>query len=341
MRSDILEIISNDLINLDKNIINYIRPNSSFLITGASGLIGIYFVGFLKNLNKKYYLNLEIDVIINNPIESYHSSIFNTGVNVISHDLSKSSLNIEKKYDFIFYAAGYAQPSKFLEDPLKTISINTSGLLNTLEKLKQDGSIIYLSTSEIYNGSNNYPFSELSIGRTLPSDLRACYIESKRCGEAIINSLPSSINKKIARVSLAYGPGTKMNDQRVMNSFIQKALKENKINLMDTGNAFRAYCYISTTIEMLLNIFFTGKDTLYNVGGKSYLTIRELAIKVSKHLNVPLNIPENSHNNIGAPEKVLLDISKYENEFGTIKNEIEFDEGLKKVILWYQENINQ
>jgi UDP-glucose 4-epimerase len=76
---------------------------------------------------------------------------------------------------------------------------------------------------------------------------------------------------------LAYGPGTKKNDHRVLNSLIQKGLMGDKIELMDGGDAVRTYCYITNVIEMFWNILLFGKKTLYNVGGESKITILELA----------------------------------------------------------------
>ena len=46
---------------------------------------------------------------------------------------------------------------------------------------------------------------------------------------------------------------------------------------MDSGQAMRVYCYISDTLEILINILLNGKQAVYNVGGESYTSIANLA----------------------------------------------------------------
>ena len=91
----------------------------------------------------------------------------------------------------------------------------------------------------------NIPTSEDYNGNVSTTGPRACYDESKRFGETIIKALnDNGYRAYSARISLAYGPGIFMSDERVINQFIIKALN-NKINLLDSGKALRTYCYIT------------------------------------------------------------------------------------------------
>ena len=45
------------------------------------------------------------------------------------------------------------------------------------------GKFLFMSTSELYSGNDNFNIDESQIGTTTPSHSRACYIESKRCGD--------------------------------------------------------------------------------------------------------------------------------------------------------------
>ena len=84
---------------------------------------------------------------------------------------------------------------------------------------------------------------------------------------------------------------------------------------------------------MLLNITFWGQSEIYNVGGISKVTIRELGEEISKIMKVPFSHPNVSKYHLDAPKQVELDISKYRNEFG----EMEFmplREGLSRTIEW-------
>ena len=191
----------------------------------------------------------------------------------------------DSSFDYIIYGAGYGQPLKFVEDKINTIRINTEVLYDTFNLLKPDGKFLYISSSEIYSGAKP-PYKETDIGTTTPQHPRACYIEGKRCGEAICMAYrEQGIDVKIARLALAYGEGTKKHDTRVINQFIEQALEKKEIDLLDDGSAIRTYCYIDDVVEMLLDILFKGIKSVYNVGGTSRITIKDLALEIGKIIN--------------------------------------------------------
>ena len=252
-------------------------------------------------------------------------------------DLCKDNFeDILPKFDMIFHCAGYGQPLKFLKDQFSTISLNTSVLVKLIKCLTNDGKIIYLSSSEVYSGFNGEYPNEKDIGNSTPEDTRACYIEGKRCGETIINTLNNSMKSGVSiRLALAYGPGTKHDDERVLNQFIKSSIKNNNISLLDKGQSIRRYIFIEDAIEMIINIASSGVEQVYNVGGKEKVSILELAKNIQNITGCSVNVPKKSNGLIGAPENVGLDISRYKEEFG----EIDFkslEEGLKLTINFYR-----
>ncbi len=211
-----------------------------------------------------------------------------------------------KLADYIIYGAGYGQPQMFGKDKLLTIEINTSSLQKAFGLLKPGGKFLYISTSEIYSGS--YPPSkETDIGTTTPQHPRACYIEGKRCGEAICMAHKEmGVDVKIARLALAYGH-TKLGDTRVLNQFIEQGLK-GTITLKDAGTALRTYCYVQDAVELMWKILLQGKDVVYNVGGFSTITIADLAKEIGKLMNAKVIIPQDDKGLTGAPDNVSLDM---------------------------------
>lgn len=49
------------------------------------------------------------------------------------------------------------------------------------------------------------------------------------------------------------------NDERVLNNFIQKAIQNKSINMLDDGSSIRTYGHVSDITEMLWNIFYMVK----------------------------------------------------------------------------------
>lgn len=306
--------------------------NKSILITGASGLIGVYMISCLKQISKTH--NIKIYAWIKNEIDKEFLSIFDDCY-IIKKDITDQNSFIDlPNFDCIIHAAGYGQPGKFLDNKIKTININTISTINLFTKLNKNGKFLFISTSELYSGLDSENILETQVGDTNTNHPRACYIEGKRCGETICYShISKDIDVKIARLSLAYGPGTKKYDHRVLNSLIEKGLKNDKIELMDSGDAIRTYCYITDVIEMFWNILLHSKDTLYNVGGKSKTTILDLAKLIGKNLNKEVKTPEINQELIGNPKVVNISLTKYINEF----NKEEFkslEEGIINTIEW-------
>jgi dTDP-glucose 4,6-dehydratase/UDP-glucuronate decarboxylase len=217
--------------------------------------------------------------------------------------------------DYVVHAAGYGQPERFMAQPVATVEVATTGLNRAIGNLKRGGKAIFLSSSEIYSGSKRIPHTELDIGTTRPDHPRACYIEAKRCGEAIVHALRAKgVDAKIARVSLVYGPA-RWDDKRVMFDFIRQAMTTGVIQLRDQGSAIRTYCYVEDAVTMLLNILMEGKQAVYNVGGVSRVTILELAHMIARRLNAQVELCTQLPLS-GAPDEVSVALTRYAHEFG-------------------------
>jgi len=325
-------IIKDDIEGIFEKIDFTELKDKSILITGASGLVGVYTVSCLKEIYKD--LNIKIYVWVRNEIDSKFIELFNDCY-VIKKDITeRSSFNDLPNFDYIIHAAGYGQPGKFLENKIKTITLNTTATINLFNKLNKNGKFLFVSTSELYSGLETENITEQEIGNTNTNHPRACYIEGKRCGETICYAhLEKGVDVKIARLSLAYGPGTKKNDHRVLNSLIEKGLKKNNIELMDSGDAIRTYCYITDVIEMFWNILFNGKDVLYNVGGTSKTTILDLAKLIGKNLNKEVIVPKINQELVGNPKIVNISLKKYIDEFK--KDDFKpLEEGIINTIEW-------
>jgi nucleoside-diphosphate-sugar epimerase len=336
-----LEIINNECYEIVNNIDFSSLKNKKVLITGASGIIGVYMLSCLQQVRKDF--DVGIYCWVNSDIDPIFQDLFKDCV-IIKGDICSESLldgmqdHLSETlcgFDMIIHAAGYAQPNKFLENKVKTIQLNTNSTTRLFNMLNNGGTFVFMSTSEVYSGLDNDNISENDIGTSRPDHPRSCYIEGKRCGESICHAFSNeNANVKIIRLSLAYGPGTKKNDQRVLNSLFQKAFETGKINLLDSGSSMRTYGYISDIIEMIWNISLYGKQIVYNVAGQSKTSIFDLAKQISSLTNVPINAPADDSSQLaGVPKNVNLNLERYFTEFNKT-NFVSLEEGLKRTMEW-------
>jgi len=337
MKNILAEYILNDASDIAKKISFYEIKNKTILITGASGLIGHYLLATLNQASVEGHSPGKVYLIVKSALPDYfHDLATDLEVDILSGDLTDDLfLSGLPSVDYIIHGAGYGQPGKFMVDPVKTLELNSLATLSIIRKLNTNGKFLFISSSEVYSGLNNPPFKEDQIGITNTNHFRSCYIEGKRFGEAVINAYRiKGTNAKSVRLSLAYGPGTKKDDTRVLNNFIKKGLINNCIDLMDNGLAYRTYIYVSDAVELMFKILFEGESDVYNIGGESRVTIGGLAKSVGNLLNVPVNFPDNSDYGMpGAPDDVFVDMTKVETEFGK-QNYIPLEIGLAKTISW-------
>lgn len=297
------------------------------LVTGATGLLGSHFLAALALLKER-----GMDIFIN----AYgHSELPNHMKEILSRGgvFVFPYLGDLLPADVIIHAAGFAQPARFTAAPVETIRINTSMTSNLLSRLNAGGKFLFVSSSEVYSGLGGL-VTESSIGTTGPNHSRACYIEGKRCGEAIVNAYRAAgIDAKSARLSLAYGPGTRKHDQRAMMNFIEQALTTKHIDLKYSGREPRTFCYISDAVEMMFEVLLHGKQDVYNVGGESVTNMAGVAQEIAYQTESSLFIPTEETTMPGAPLVVRMDLSRYKAEFGE-REFVGMAPGLERTINW-------
>ena len=334
-------VINDEVFSLQEKVDWSLFENKTILITGCNGLIGGYLLNFFHKLSDRLNLNIICTSFSSSLSESRFDKSLIDCAHYFSWDASTPiDKDIIRAVDYVYYCSGYAQPAKFIKDPIKTSLINTVGVHSILSGLADDATFTYMSSSEIYGDPDiqNIPTKESYNGNYNVSSNRACYIISKRLGEALCLSESERLKIKICRISLTYGPGTEYNDERVIQQFIRKAKEQKEINLLDDGSAVRTFCYISDSVEMILNISLKGKQLIYNVASnKNSITILELAQMIAEFLYAKISVKKTNDDLISknSPVIVLMDIDRYLKEFG--KNDfVDNKSGLLNIMKFYK-----
>jgi nucleoside-diphosphate-sugar epimerase len=310
----------------------------TLLITGASGLLGTYLLYTIDAFIRNGGSVKKVFVTMHRTAPAHLAPLFESDwIEAIRGDLcDEDVLKSLPGADYIIHAAGYGQPAKFSIRQDKTIRLNTAVTFDMLDKLNEGGKFLFISSSGIYNGLDKEQFDETDVGTTNTLHPRACYIEGKRCGEAICNAYRNmGVSVKSARLSYSYGPGVRWDDERALYSFIKKGFGGN-IKLLDEGKAERIYCYITDVIEVLWNILLFGREPIYNVGGEEKTTILDLAEIVAMQMGATVSLPEVSNGISGSAKLERLNISKIKNEFGKT-GFVPLETGVSRTIQWFRE----
>lgn len=246
-----------------------------FLITGATGLIGVCLIDSLMAYNNQggnitiYALGRSKEKAKSRLGEYFGHKLFH----YIEHD-AREPLPDGLSVDFIIPLASNTHPLAYSKFPVETLEINVKGAEYALKKaISCNATVLYPSTVEIYgNARGEDIFFEDYTGQLNLATARACYTESKRVSEALCQSYIAEFgaNVKIVRLSRIFGPTVLMSDSKASSQFIFKALDGENIILKSKGEQFFSYTYVAEAVKAMLFVLIYGENGLaYNISSEN------------------------------------------------------------------------
>ena len=246
--------------------------NTSFLITGATGLIGVCMIDAFFYYNKVAGANLQIFAIG----RSWEKAKSRLGeyeqdehFHFIEQDV-RQPLPEDIRVDVIIPLASNTHPLAYSQYPIETIEINVKGAEHALNKALACGAmLLYPSSVEVYgNARVGDVFTEDYTGKLNLENARACYPESKRLSEALCFSYIAErgAKVKIVRLSRVFGPTMLASDTKASSQFILKALAGEDIVLKSKGEQFFSYIYVADVVKAMLHVLLHGENGVpYNI----------------------------------------------------------------------------
>lgn len=320
------------------------------LVTGSNGLIGSHLISVIALANRLLNLRAQVTCLSRSEPAIWIREILEEAkFEFFRVDLAQSPIGQLRSFDFVIHAATYGQPKKFLEDPLATMKLNSTVTLSLLELAsRKSGNFLYMSSSEIYGDvvdPGSLPLKEEFHGTVSPLDKRAAYTSSKRFGETLCKIFDDKklTRARVARISSIYGPGIYLKDDRVLNVFVLRALREGQIKMLDRGNQRRRWLYISDGLVMLFYILLYSKELVYNVGGTDLRSIAELAGLIARETGarvVPSQEGAALAHTFGAPTVIDMSIDRILKEAG-MSDLLPLHEGLKPCIGWARQLLRE
>lgn len=304
MRQDIASIIE-EPINWEK------LKDKNILITGASGMLGIYLTSTLVQLNQKGY-GMSIYALVRHPRKLPEE--IRDQVEIICQSVTEP-IRTDVRFDYILHTASPASPLIMREDPVGTIAANTLGAWNTLQLAHQSSACgyLFLSSREIYGqpAPEQTVFTEGTYGFVDPLDPRSCYPEGKKAAETMCSAFRAQygLNTKIARLAHTFGPGMSVDDGRVQADFLRDVIHHRNIVLKSEGLAVRTYSYVRDAVSGIFYILLNSPDEemVYNISSEdATVSIRQLAEAMvaaypERGLALEFDIPEKAGNTGAAP----------------------------------------
>jgi UDP-glucuronate decarboxylase len=259
-------------------------------VTGAGGFLGSYLVRTLLALGMSGRTDPAVQVVamvrdLDAARKVYGDVHADAGLELVSLDLSTLGVPDIQPPDYVIHAASQASPRYYGTDPVGTFlpnALGTAALLRWIQHGIAPRGFLFISSSEVYGStSSQAPLTEREYGTLDPAQVRSCYAEGKRAGEALCVAWHAQFGLPtyIVRPFHTYGPGLKPDDGRVFADFAFNVLRGENIVMKSDGSARRAFCYAADAVEAFFTVLLKGEPAIpYNVGNPdAELSVMELA----------------------------------------------------------------
>ncbi|MBQ6654682.1 MAG: NAD(P)-dependent oxidoreductase [Erysipelotrichaceae bacterium] len=325
---------------------DYFR-NSSFLITGATGLIGSLLARLLIEFSERKEGNVSVTVLVRDRKKA--EELF-SGYPQVRYLIGSVEEGIsEDNFDFVVHCASPTRSKLFVEKPVETIDtivMGTGRILNSLKDSKRLKKFMYLSSMESYGVLDDGEVTEEKQGYIDPLNVRSSYSLGKRMAELYTHSYGEEygINTAIARLAMTFGAGIPASDNRVVKYFCDCAVKGEDIVIRSTGRTVVNMVYTADALAGILVLLQKGENgQAYNiVCDNSGVTIADMANEVAaiSDKKISVRYEQASSANGFAPDNTMVLNGKKIRELGW-KAEHGFHDALERTYQYEREQLGE
>ncbi len=200
----------------------------------------------------------------------------------VKHDVT-NYIYVEGTLDAVLHFASPASPIDYLNLPIPTLKVGALGTHKALGlALAKGAKFLLASTSEVYGDPQVHPQPETYWGHVNPIGPRGVYDEAKRFAEAMTMAYHRfhGLATRIVRIFNTYGPRMRMDDGRVLPSFVGAALKGEDLTVYGDGLQTRSFCYVDDLIAGFLRLIASDETEPVNIGNPEEIAVRDFAAEV-------------------------------------------------------------
>jgi len=274
-----------------------LRPGSTIVIAGGAGFIGSH---LCDRLLQDGYRVIAIDDLSTGNSSNISHLASEDRFTFVKGDIvdEGTSALLDRAVDredvsAVMNFASPASPPAYLERPLETLAVGSTGTWNLINYALTVGARFFMaSTSEVYGDPLEHPQVETYWGNVNPIGERSVYDEAKRFSEALVSSHQRSagLDARIVRIFNTYGPRMQPDDGRVVTNMVHQSLAGKPLTIYGDGSQTRSFCYVSDEVDGIVRLLQSDVTSPVNIGNPNEFTIRELATVIAEVLEVELSV---------------------------------------------------
>ncbi|MFT7198214.1 MAG: dTDP-glucose 4,6-dehydratase [Marinoscillum sp.] len=306
------------------------------LITGGAGFLGSH---LCDRFYKEGFHVIAMDNLLTGNIENISHLLKEPNFEFHHHDVSKF-VHVPGKLDYILHFASPASPIDYLKMPIQTMKVGSLGTLNCLGLAKDKGArILVASTSEVYGDPLVHPQTEDYWGNVNPIGPRGVYDEAKRFQEALTMAYHTfhGLETRMVRIFNTFGPRMRLDDGRVLPTFIAQALRGEDLTAFGDGSQTRSFTYVDDLVEGIYRLLMSDYAGPVNIGNPDEITINQfgkeiLELTSSSSKIIYTDLPKDD------PKQRKPDISLAK-ELLDWQPKVSRLEGLKRTLSYFEEEV--
>jgi len=307
------------------------------LVTGGAGFLGSH---LCERLIQEGHEVICMDNLITGDTDNIAHLSGNKNFRFIKYDVTEY-IFIDGPLDNILHFASPASPIDYLELPIQTLKVGSLGTHKALGLAKaKKARFLLASTSEVYGDPLIHPQPEAYYGNVNPIGPRGVYDEAKRFAEALTMAYHRyhGVDTRIVRIFNTYGPRMRLNDGRVVPSFLHQALTGENLTVFGDGLQTRSFCYVSDLIEGIYRLLCSTINDPVNIGNPVEMTIMDFAKKIHEVAGgsgeiVFKPLPQDD------PKVRQPDITKAKGLLGW-SPKVSLDEGIRETLNYFKKKLN-
>lgn len=296
------------------------------LVTGGSGFIGSHVVDKLRERGIQVRIFDMVMPTFRDDVEFYHGSLLDV-------EALRMALN---GVEAVYHLAAVADVKDVYNEPAYAEAINVRGTINILEALRRSTGpkrLIYGSTTWVYGSTAGSAVDE----RTPLGAPAHLYTATKIASEYYCQSYRQmyGLPVTVLRYGIPYGPRAR--DGAVVPIFVAKALRGEPLTIAGDGSQFRRFVYVEDLAEgNVLALKPIAQNKVYNLDGTEKVTIVQIVDMLRKILG-EVKVERIPARPGDFPGKEISSESA-KRELGW-EPTVRFEEGLRRYIAWYQEQL--
>lgn len=198
----------------------------------------------------------------------------------LAHCDVTENAHVRGEVDLVLHFASPASPVDYLEMPIETLRVGSTGTERALGLARDHGArFVLASTSEVYGDPQVHPQPEDYWGHVNPIGPRGVYDEAKRYAEALVTAYRSTygVDTGIVRIFNTYGPRMRPDDGRAIPTFIRQALAGEPVTVTGDGSQTRSVCYVDDLVAGVLAMASSDLTGPVNIGNPCEMTVLQIA----------------------------------------------------------------